>query len=137
MKKYILILFITLSNILFLNATNVQTETIINNKLSEVIVNMPATIKIFESEDNHIHFRLRSKPTNVLNEIYYIYDNNTLQFNSNKSLNYMSSDNIVIYLYVPNDNIKYKTKNNDLFVNTIKLNNSYKNISKSNHENNN
>ncbi len=137
MKKYILILFITLSNILFLNATNVQTETIINNKLSEVIVNMPATIKIFESEDNHIHFRLRSKPTNVLNEIYYIYDNNTLQFNSNKRLNYMSSDNIVIYLYVPNDNIKYKTKNNDLFVNTIKLNNSYKNISKSNHENNN
>ena len=137
MKKYILILFITLSNILFLNAINVQTETIINNKLSEVIVNMPATIKIFESEDNHIHFRLRSKPTNVLNEIYYIYDNNTLQFNSNKSLNYMSSDNIVIYLYVPNDNIKYKTKNNDLFVNTIKLNNSYKNISKSNHENNN
>lgn len=133
MKKYILTLIFALICSLTLNANAVKTEQTIEKQISEVVINIPSKIKVFQSEDNRLHFRIRSKYSYLLDDVYYKYDNKTLQFNSTYNICNIGNDKIVIYLYVPDDNIKYSTYNNDLFVSINKITN--KNINETNHEN--
>lgn len=132
MKKYILILIFALICSLALNANAIKTEQTIEKQISEVVINIPSKVKVFQSEDNRLHFRIRSKYSYLLDDVYYKYDNKTLQFNSTYNICNIGNDKIVIYLYVPDDNIKYSTYNNDLFVSIKSIPN--KNINNTNHE---
>jgi len=133
MKKYILTLIIIFMGILSINANNANTTKVIESQISEVIINVPSTIKVLPSEDNNTYLRFRSKNNYLLNTVYYKYNDNTLLLETSENIDNIKDNNIIIYLYTPNDNIKYITQNNDLIVST--KNNINKNINKSNHEN--
>ena len=118
MKKYILTLLIALLSIVSLNANDIKLEQIINNNISEVVVNIPSTIKVYQSLDDKTHIRFRSKDSELLDYIYYKYNNNKLLINSNYIINNITENSVVIYLYVPNNDIKYYTENKGLDVKT-------------------
>lgn len=133
MKKYILTLIIALLSIFTMSANDLKVEQVINNNISEVVVNIPSTIKVFKSFDDKIHIRFRTKDSYLLDNIYYKSNEDKLLINTNKYIYNISENNIIIYLFVPNDNIKYYTENHGLDVKIVSHN---KNINTLNHGNN-
>ena len=114
-KKFLLIMIMTLSTMsIYGNEINTPNVNIINDTISNVIVNIPSVIKVFESNDNNTYIRFRSLDKYVLKNINYNIKNNNIYINSKKGLDYINENKIIIYLYTPNKNINFLTDNKGL-----------------------